>query len=175
MQILSVGQPYSSEICEWPEGCHYNVDEYGHWLHYFHENPTRAEIDSIQRGPAKFGLFVHEPVIFLLHKFGQMNWHDAPYSLWLVSREHRRIPELTEGEHAFLRVVLVDTATGIVAALRALTFSVEFTSRLHKEILRQSESPWSSSRHDAVIESVYSRFTTQDLVERSIVFCNGGD
>jgi hypothetical protein len=52
---------------------------------------------------------------------------------------------------------------------------VEFTRRLHEEILRQSESPWSSWRHNAVIESVYSRFTTQDLVERSIVFCNGGD
>jgi hypothetical protein len=175
MQILSVGQLYSTEICEWPEGCHYNVDEYGHWLHYFYENPTRAEIASIQRGPARFGLFLHDPVIFLLHQFGEMPWNDAPYSWWLVSREHRRIPELTEGEHAFLRVALVDTTTGIVAALRALTFSVEFTRRLHEEILRQSESPWSSCRHDAVIESVYSRFTTQDLIERSIIFCNGGD
>lgn len=175
MHVLAVGQPYSTEACEWPEGCHYNFDAAGHWLHYFYENPTRTEIDSIQRGPAKFGLFVQDPVIFLLHQFGQMLWHDAPYSWWLVSREHRRIPEITVDEHAFLRVALVDTTTGVVAALRALTFSVEFTRSLHGEILRQSENPWSSSQHDAVIKYVYSRFTTEDLIERSIIFCNGGD
>ncbi|MFH0959782.1 MAG: hypothetical protein V1897_13880 [Pseudomonadota bacterium] len=175
MHVLAVGQPYSNEASEWPEGCHYNFDSYGHWLHYFYEKPTLTEIASIQRGPARFGLFVQDPVTFLLHQFGQIHWHDASYSFWLVSREHRRIPELTEGEHAFLRVVLVDTTKGIVAALRALTFSAEFTRRRHEEILRQSESPWNPSQRDTLIESVYSRFTTQDLVERSIIFCNGGD
>ena len=134
MHILAVGEPYDTSIELWPEGCHYNYDASGHWLHYLYSHPTSEEISAIQRGPAQFGLYTQESVIFLLHQFGDMPWNEAPYSFWLVSEEHRRLPELTDGEHAFLRVVLIDTATGIVAALRALTFSSEFTRKLHGEI-----------------------------------------
>ena len=175
MQILAVGQEYDPLIREWPEGCHYNFDSGGHWLHYFYRNPLEIEIASIQRGPVQFGLYIHKPVIFLLHQFGYMPWNDAPYSVRLVSQEYRRVPELADGEHAFLRVVLIDTATGIVAALRALTFSSEFTRKLHGEIRRQSEGPWSPGRHDEIIQSVYSRFTANDLVQRAQILCKGGE
>lgn len=175
MQILAVGQQYDPSIKEWPEGCHYNYDLGGHWLHYFYQVPSDIEINSIQAGPARFGLFIEEPVIFLLHQFGDMPWNDAPYSWWLVTEEYRRLPQFTPGEHAFLRVVLIDTSTGIVAALRALTFSPAFTQKLHEAILRQAESPWSPSRHDEVIRSVYSRFTAHELVQRAQILCRGGD
>ena len=175
MQILAIGQPYCPEDDPWPEGCHYNYDSSGHWLHYLYSSPCKIEVESIQSGQAQFGLYIQDPVIFLLHKFGAMPWNDAPYSWWMVSREHRRIHELANEEHAFLRIVLIDTATGLVAALRALTFSTEFTKRLHLEILRQSQSPWDLPTHDQVIKSIYSRFSTNDLVQQAHIFCKGGD
>jgi hypothetical protein len=144
MSTLSVGQPYDPSVASWPEGCHYNYDASGHWLHYLFNNPSQVEIVSIQKGPGQFGLYVQDPVIFLLHQFGDMPWNDAPYSWWLVSEQHRKLPEIGPGEHALLKVVLIDTATGIVSDLRALTFSSEFTRKLHEEILRQSETPSSS-------------------------------
>ena len=175
MQILAGGQQYCPETGPWPEGCHYNYDSSGHWLHYLYNNPSQIEVDSIQSGPAQFGLYIQDPVIFLLHQFGAMPWNDAPYSWWMVSSEHRRLPEITEGEHAFLRIALIDTATRLVAALRALTFSTEFTKRLHLEILRQSQSPWNLSKHDQVIKSIYSNFSTNDLVKQAQIFCKGGE
>ena len=175
MQILAIGQPYCPESEPWPEGCHYNYDSSGHWLHYLYSNPSQIEVDSIQRGPAQFGLYVQDPVIFLLHQFGAMPWNDAPYSWWMVSSEHRRLPEVTKGEHAFLRIVLIDTVKGLVAALRALTFSTEFTRRLHLEILRQSQSPWNHSTHDEEIKSIYSKLSTNDLVQQAQIFCKGGE
>jgi len=69
----------------------------------------------------------------------------------------------------------VDTATGLVAALRALTFSAEFTKRLHEAIVRQSNEPCSRSQYDQAIREVYSRFAIEELVRRSEIFCKGGE
>ncbi len=175
MQVLAIGQPYDPSIKEWPEGCLYNYDNSGHWLHYLLNGPSDLEKSSIQKGEATFGLYVHGPVIFLLHRFGEMPWQDAPYSWWLVSEEFRQIPDVSEGLHALLKVVMVDTASGLIAALRALTFSAEFTKQIHEAISRQSEEPFCLSQYDAAIREVYSRLSTEQLVRRSEVFCKGGE
>ncbi len=175
MQVLAVGQPYDLSIKEWPEGCLYNYDNSGHWLHYLLSHPSELEKSSIQKGEATFGLYVRGPVIFLVHRFGEMLWQDAPYSWWLVSEEFRHIPDVSEGLHALLKVVMVDTATGLVAALRALTFSADFTKKLHEAIVHQSQQPFCQSRYDAAIREVYSRLSTEELVGLSEVFCKGGE
>ena len=175
MRVIAVGEPYDLSIKEWPEGSHYNFDSAGHWLHYFFRNPSSIETSSVQKGPARFGLYIQGPVIFLLHKFGDMPWNDSPYSFWLVPEEYRKLPDINSRDHAFLRTVLIDTATGLVGALRALTFSVEFTRRLHEEIVLQSMKPWYPVSYDQIISSTYSNFSAYDLVKRSTIFCNGGE
>ena len=175
MDTIAIGQPYDASITSWSEGCHYNYDTSGHWLHYLYSKPSKIEIDSIQTGEAQFALYVREPVLFLLHQFGDMAWNDASYNWWLVSEEFRKVPEQTEGLHALLKVVMVDTDTGVVVALRALTFSAEFTKRLEEVIRGQSEQPWSKAHHEEAVRYVYGRYSTMDLVERAEIFCRGGE
>lgn len=175
MEVLAVGSPYPHNVEHLPQGSHYNYDSSGHWLHYLFDSPTKAEIDSIQKGPAQFGLFVMGPVIFLVHQFGDMPWNDAPYSWWMVPVEYRNIPTISNGEHAFLRVVLVDTRTGIVEAIRALTFSAQFTQKLHQEIVWQSHSPWEQRTHDLVIKVIYQNLSSADLARESSILCKGGE
>ncbi len=175
MHVISIGEPYDPSLSDWPEGCLYNYDMSGHWLHYLYKSPSDLEVSSVQRGTAQFGLYVHDSAIFLLHQFGDMPWNDAAYSWWIVPEQERRLPEVCDELHALLKVVMVDTSTGLVAALRALTFSAEFTKRLHEAIRTQSKKSFSRSRHDQIVRDVYSRFTTDDLVLRSEIFCKGGD
>lgn len=175
LEILAVGEPfkYDGEIL--PEGTHYNFDASGHWVHYLYRRPTPSEIRSIQAGEAQFGLFVQEPVVFLLHRFGQMLWNDSPYSWWLVSEEARKVPTSGDGLHALLKVVMVDIQSRLVVALRALTFSPDFTERLHQAILKQIERPWTKQEHEGLVRHVYSRYSTLDLVKRAEIFCKGGE
>jgi hypothetical protein len=175
MEILAVGQPYDASIANWPEGCHYNFDTSGHWLHYLYSKPSSLEISSIQSGEVQFGLYINGPVIFLLHQFGEMAWNDASYSWWLVSEEFRQVPTVGDKLHALLKVVMVDTETGLIKALRALTFSAEFTEYLHEAIRHQSEKPWSPTEHERAIRYVYSKYSTMDLVDRGEAFCKGGE
>lgn len=175
MDILAVGQPYDPSVLEWPEGCHYNYDRSGHWLHYLFNNPREEERTSIQSGDAQFGLYVHGPVLFLLHQFGDMPWNDASYCWWRVAVEDRAVPEISDSLHALLKVVMVDTANGSVVALRALTFSAEFTRRLHEAIRYQAAHQWNAIHQERLVSLVYSKFTINDLVWRSEVFCKGGE
>jgi hypothetical protein len=171
--IIAIGQPYDPDIESFPEGCHYSFDVSGHWLHYLYQNPTQVEIDSIQSGQTDFGLYIKGPLLFLLHRFGQMNWNDSSYSWWLVSEEYRKVPDETEG-HALLKTIMVDTKTGLVVAIRACTFSAEFTAYLHDAIRRQTQKPWSKKEHERAVRYVYSQYSTMDLVERAEIFCKGG-
>jgi hypothetical protein len=172
--IIAVGQLYDPDIKTFPEGCHYSYDISGHWLHYLYQNPTQTEIDSIQKGAVDFGLYTKGPIIFLLHRFGDMNWNDSAYSWWLVPKDFRAIPDEIEG-HALIKTIMVDTATGLVVAIRACTFSAEFTGYIHDAIRKQTQKPWSKDEHEKAVRYVYSRYSTQDLVDRAEIFCKGGE
>jgi hypothetical protein len=172
--IIAVGQPYDPDVKAFPEGCHYSYDVSGHWLHYLYQTPTQVEIESIQKGAADFGLYVRGPLLFLLHRFGRMAWNDSSFSWWLVSEEYREVPEESPG-HALVKTILVDTSNGIVRAIRACTFSEEFTAYLHQAIRTQAERPWSKAEHERAVRHVYSRHSTMDLVAMGEIFCKGGE
>lgn len=178
MMLFAVGEKHPV-LTTWDQnvsGVVYDYDCSGHWQHYFLKKPTKKEIDSIQSGPARFGLFTHDNIIFLLSQFGDMDWNDAGYSCFLVQEDRKQLPDITEKGHGLLTTVLVDTETMIVEAMRTLTFSVEFTDRIHHEIIRQSkQKPWDSSENNQRIAAIYSKFTTPQMVKQSQIFCNGGD
>lgn len=175
LEILAIGEPFPGPGERLPEGTHYNFDASGHWLHYLYRNPTKTEIQSLQNGEAEFGLYVQEPVVFLLHRFGQMLWNDSPYSWWLVSEEARKVPTFGDGLHALLKVVMVDIENRLVVALRALTFSPEFTEKLHLAILAQIQRPWNRNEYEKAVREIYNEFSTVDLVAKAEVFCKGGE
>jgi hypothetical protein len=175
MNILAIGQPFDETVQHWPEGTMFNYSATGAWLIYFYSAPSRMEISSIQEGPAEFGLYMAGPVLFLLHKFHPMPWNDAAYSVWLVHEDERVLPEISDHLHALLRVVLVDTSTGLVAALRACTFSAQFTKTLHQAIHFQASLPWNPSLHERIIREVYATQSTDDMVRQCKLFCKGGD
>ena len=175
MNILAIGQPFDETVQHWPEGCMFNYSAAGAWLIYFYRAPSLIEISSIQEGPAEFGLFMAGPVLFVLHRFHPMPWNDSPYTFWLVHEDERTVPEITEHLHALLRVILVDTSTGLIAALRACTFSATFTKTLHQAIHFQASLAWDPSLHDQVIREVYADLTTDDMVRQCKLFCKGGE
>jgi hypothetical protein len=168
MEILSIGKPNPSKG-PFQEGCHYNYDVGGHWLQYLYNKPTTEEIESIQKSKPLFALYIKDPVIFLLHQFGEMPWNDSPYSWWIVKPENRANPEINDTDLALLSIMMTDISTRLIVALRALTLSLPFTKRLHQEIIRQSQYPLNMMDYHRVIEETYSEYSTNDMVEQAIM------
>lgn len=176
--LYEVGKPYIPGRTAWPEGVEYNFRAGQHELRLFFRSPSAAEVEAVRTGDCEFALVVEGPVIFLMYRFGRsINWSDSSYTWHLVPEDQRELPE-TAGllVHAFLHVILLDAASGLVCALRSVTFSPEFTLALHGAIHAQAEAPWpGNAAYDAVLAAIYRRYpTSADLLKRAIARTHGG-
>lgn len=121
-------------------------------------------------------------IIWLCFKFGTMPWSDQPFNVHLVPQDIRATPpDLTGEQRALLNVLLVEAETGIVKAIRAVTFSHDFSVKLHEAICAQCREPVPSHlldrrEYDAMVDNTYGRYLTSDaMVRKGLATCRGGD
>lgn len=178
LHLYKVGELYHPDRNQWPEGAQYNYRSGQHELLIFMNRPTGREINSVKNGAAEFALFVESSLILFCYRFlPELPWSDAPFSIRMVPDSERTIPEIPEPfeERHLLHVVLINAATGVISALRSLTFSPEFTAELHMAIRRQAELEYSQSQFDSALARVYNRYPrTEDLIPHTAARCDGG-
>lgn len=150
--------------------------DYGPTLFVYFTEPTDAEIADVLRGECRFALVRRDCVLFLLAKFGNLPWLDAPYSVGLYEPQLRAAPnEWTEGKRLALAVRLIDRATGEQRGARMVTFSPEFSASLVKAVELQARAPFDRARYDAAIASTYRAYaTSRSLLSAAQVKCLGG-
>jgi hypothetical protein len=179
MQFLKVGSLYHGQRRAWPEGADYNFRG-GHELRIFLARAGPAEVEAIRSDPIEFGMFVEPLGLMLLTRFGRACSFDCSYS-WHRMAEvtgDRTLPPATEETspalRALLAIVLVEATTGVVLALRTVTFSPEFTRVLHRAIAAQAGAPYDSDAH-FLWGADMMRLTTDKLWAQCTVHCHGGD
>lgn len=182
-----VGKPYSPSRSQWPEMGEYNYRDGGHELRLFLASPSPQEIKEIGTGRAEFALLggeVAPDVLFLLYRFGSMAWSDAPYSWHLVEQQlpGQELPPPLDAPddsayRALLSVILVDAGTGVIRALRAISFSLEFTRALHRAVREQAARSWpGEGEYNRQLQAAYSRWpSSQGMVNSARVRCVGGN
>ena len=178
METLQVGHPYISGRTHWPEQSEYNYYRGQHELRLFWANPSADEVRGVRKGPAHFALYIEGPVIMMLYQFERAcDWSDAPYSIHLVPQEHRTAPPVSAGPEtrALLQVLLVDAATGVLRAIRAITLSPPFTAALHRAIDAQMHSTWDSGAYDQSLRSIYAKYPqSSDMLRAATIIERGG-
>jgi hypothetical protein len=73
-----------------------------------------------------------------------------------------------------LRIVLVEATTGVILALRAVSFSPEFTRAIHRAIALQAAVPDHRGAHEAWVD-IMTQFSTDQLWDQCTVRCQGGE
>ncbi|MBI5549321.1 MAG: hypothetical protein HY901_36005 [Deltaproteobacteria bacterium] len=177
MHAYKVGDLYHPDHRLWPEFVQYSYRGGQHELVLFLRQPSPQEVQAARTGRADFALVVEPPVLLLCYRFSCGGpWSDAPFSWHLVPASERATPpDPTGEERATLQVVLVDAATGLVQALRLLSFAPPFTAALHRAIRAQALIPWEPRAFDATLSKLYSTGAPDQLAERSEVRCRGGE
>jgi hypothetical protein len=180
MPVLQIGKPYIAGRTSIAPGAEFNFRGASqHELLLCFANLAEDEIAAVHQGAAEFGLVVAGDVIFFLYRFGEaIGWSDTPYSYHLLPADQRQqlheTPATAE-TRALLRVVLVDADHNIVRALRAVTFSPQFTRRLHAAIAGQAAGPWNAEDFDAQLRSAYEHWpTTEQMLNRASARTYGG-
>jgi hypothetical protein len=178
MHILTVGKPYMEGQTHWPEAVEYNYRGGSHELRLFYPNLRPQEIAAVESGPARFAFARRGDVIYLCWRFGEQPWSDATYSIHLVPPDERVAPPVwTEPTaRALLSVILVEATTGLIEAMRVVSFSPDFTRRLHSAIREQLRRPWPGQ--DAYLRQLtqmYSAYTSQQIATQlAVATCRGG-
>jgi hypothetical protein len=95
-----------------------------------------------------------------------------------VAPEERTMPPPTEETSPALRalvtIILVEATTGLVLALRTVTFSPEFTRAIHRAIADQVDSSYDRVAHENWADGMTAQNSTTQLWTRCFFRCQGG-
>ena len=182
--VLQVGQPYDRTRRSWPQGADYNYRAGGHELRLFMPDLSTAEIAAAEKGRVEFGLWIDLPGLWVISRFHSrvddkvLMSFDCSYQWYRVSEADRTAPpawEETSPElRALVTIILIESRNGIIKALRAVSYSPEFTRTFHKAIADQIALPYHQAEHERAVESIASQFTTDQLWAKCQHRCEGG-
>jgi hypothetical protein len=184
MHTYIVGKPYDPTRRSWPEGADYNFRAGGHELRIFLARATSREVKAIESGRVEFGLMVELPEIFVISRFHGPDGRvvasfDCSYQWHRVDPDERSDPPAWEEVNPQLRalaaIVLIESTNGLILALRAVTYSAEFTRAFHRAIADQAALPYDQASHEAAVADIVRRLNTEQLWERCAIRCEGGD
>jgi hypothetical protein len=124
------------------EGTRYNYTKAGgHLLLLSFNQPDPQEIEAVKRGKVELRVLGNDLALLVLFRIvhnGEpiLRWSDAPYEYFLNRPDERCIPE--EDDQSAFTIVLLDTATQVVQALRVITPDEAFQRALNKGIREQA-------------------------------------
>lgn len=177
-RLIEVGKPYRGAFPP-QDSFQYNFRGGQHELVAFVSRPTMVESQELRKGTVQFALLTEGDLIVLCIRFGSMPWSDAVYSIHLVPPDEAGLPDPGDegGEkRALLTVIGVDRGSRNVLALRAVTFSAEFTAALHEAIRAQASRPFpGDAEYSRQIADLYRRYPrSADMVRDARARCTGG-
>ncbi len=175
-----VGELYKPDKTAWPQAYEYNYRYGQHQLKMFVRFLQPREILDVRFGMAKFALSILGDIIFLHFRFGvSWGWSDCPYSIHLVIKAEgpQKLPplEFDKDIGAGVTIFLIEAETGILQGLRGLSFNHQFSKKLHRAIHNQFNSPFDESDYDSQVRAAYAKYTSDQLVKRSIAKSTVGE
>ena len=167
MQKFEVGKPFLGKT-HYQDGIRFGFDQSGASLCIYYSAPTPDEVETIRQGEVKLGLYITGDIIFLLIKFGDLDWMDAPYN-WHLSKPYA-FGVINEGFGFGMTVFFVDATTGILEVARLVGWVTEMSKSFMQEVEAQKVMEFNKSRYHVKLNEIYLRYTTDDLVKQGHIF-----
>jgi len=164
MQILEVGKLFKDGITKYQEGCKFDMTDSGGNLIIFFNSPTEEEIIDIRLGKVQYGYYREYNVIFMLFKFGNLEWMDCPYSVHL-SKDLTNMQEPNEGLGYAVNIYLVDATTGILKVARLIGMNTRVSTMLKKDLIKQKILSFENYQENLV--AIYNKLSTKEMVKRA--------
>lgn len=168
---LAVGDKWTGETVN--DGCVFDYDNGGPFIKMFFDRPTEKEIEDVRHGKLQMGYYVRDNAIFIVAKFGHIEWVDMPFNV----RRYERLAaseldlSLTFGEKEGLSILImmVDSHDGTIKVLRQISSSHRFAVGLMKEMVAQTSMPYNDIDFQATVDSVYESLMPEDIAARADV------
>lgn len=162
MQSYEVGKLFEEGKTQYQEGIKFDFNQGGGTLYILYDRPKQKEVEEIRKGRLQMGILYKQDIIFLLFKFGNLNWMDAPYSYQLSEPHELSTPEDDTGYS--MTVLLIDAATGILKVVRQIGWPTKMSRQFHDYVAQQRNRDFSNHLYNAKLNEIYKNYTTNYLV-----------
>lgn len=178
MATYRVGQLYHPGVRQWPETGQLRITPDGVQLALFMAAIADWEIAELRTGTAEFAWVDGEHAAILAYRFGgaQRAWSDCPYHPGRDPGAGLPAGAGGDGTHLLVHVVLVDADTGLIVAMRQVTWPPGFARRVAETVERMLAGGYNARAHDNALDAIYGRYTNSDLLvaQRADIVCVGG-
>ena len=138
----------------------------------FNFSLSEKNIAAFRNGVSSFGLFAEKNLLFFLFKIeGFLDWSDLAFTIHLVQDEEIE----DNGGYLPFNLVLVESGTSIIKALRMVTVSPTFRSVLVKAIERQNSGPFNVIEYYKSIKVIYDAYPeVVSMLKNALIVEQGG-
>lgn len=162
VKCYEVGVNYFEAIGH-QEGVFFDITDSGIILRIYFCGVTAHEAGQFRsEKPFEMRLAGLRDIIFLLFKFGELNWMDAPYNVHL-SLNLTKLELPSDGLGLAMTVQLFDTFTGKLHCNRFLSLSTEMSRKLIKMVEEQKRKPFNVKEYFNDINSIYAAYPAKKL------------
>ena len=166
LQVYTVGQK-RPDYATGQDSVVFDINDSGVDLRVLFNRPAQREIDAYKAGePFEMRMVTLHEIMFMLFKFGDNPWIDAPYNPHL-SINLTQLQELPENFGYSMLVVLADSSSGEVKGLRNISIPHAFSEKIQIEIEKLLKKPFARQEYDNRINKIYISYSTKDLVKMS--------
>lgn len=166
--VLRRGNPFLPVIGH-PEGMYFTFNQSGAYAIANYTEPTNEEIAAFTAGnKVKIGLFREEGLLFILLKFGEMQWVDAPYNP--AFEKLPPIPSFPDGSGIPLTCLMTSALYGtIVAGPRLVVLPTKLSREFCKAVQELVAAPVTGALYDLKLAGIQRMYSTEDMVRDAII------
>lgn len=169
MVKLEVGQPFHRIIHS--EGVLLNIGKSSIDITVGFDTPSDNEIEQfMSTARAEFRLVTVDSILFLLVKFGNLSWMDAPYGPVLSGSLEHLDTEIPEGSGFSVFLYLVDIRTNILKSQRLISWSTKFSREFQRMMKETTQESMTVTEYSKRLNNVFRRYPTNALVRLSKVY-----
>lgn len=178
MYRYSVGESFIEGQTSMKEGVYLHID-YAVTITVVLDGPTPNEVHQFKASsgaPARFAWVDTEHAGVLCVKFGSLPWLDAPYTPHVYASPPKPPAAYLTGMQQLVTLNLVDGSTGLIVAMRAVSWPSQFVNAVGATLVRMLNSPPNPGAHDAAVDALYARYPDTKVMvrDRADITCTGG-
>jgi hypothetical protein len=132
-----------------------------------YDSPDPIEIMNFKKGKASLGLIEVNGIIFILAKYGDQDWLDVPYHVYF-SREYK-LPLLNDASLGYpILTIFLDSKDRVIKVIRLFAMPHEMSLNFNIMVEKQRSIP--TEDFDAMLETIYNEYSTEDLVKKAKIY-----
>lgn len=166
---LEVGKPNPFMLDNKREGLSVLFDDTGFLFNISFSNLTTHEINAFKNGTIKIDLVYKNGVILFLFEIEDLiDTSDIAFNINLCHENVKKIIEIEEGKGFACKIVLNDSKTGVIKAMRLISLSHEMSFKLNDCIKHQLQNPISKGVYTQIVNNIQRAYSPTELLRYSI-------